>query len=235
MSGKNKVKNDDISLPKKILMLIGSLFIALALWYVGVTQNHTSISKRFTDIPVKYRGDVTLKQNGFWINELENVYVNVVLRGNSSELFSVKNDELVAVIDVSEYDKSGKYNVVPVIEGISGGVTVSGVDSVDIEIEKLVEKQLNIEVEITGKTYRGYEIDEEQIQVAKTVGISCRENVADKAVGAKVTVNVDGKKKTFTVNANIEFIDADGNVINSDGITADFESVNVTVPIKAVD
>lgn len=235
MSEKNKVKNDDISLLKKILMLVGSLFIALVLWYVGTTQDHTPISKRFTDIPVVYRGDEILRQNGFLVDDLENVYINVVLRGDLSELFLVNNDDLVAVVDVSMYDKSGKYTIAPIVEGISGDVTVSKVDSIDIEIEKLVRKQLAIEVELSGKAYRGYEVDEEQIQVTKYVEILCREDISDKIVGAKVDVNIDGKKKTFTVNVNIKFVDADGNDVDSDGITADFESVNVTVPIKTAD
>lgn len=230
----NKQKNDDISLPKKILMIIGSLFIALVLWYVGTTQNHTPISKQFTDIPVMYKGDITLRQNGFWADELGNIHIDVVLKGYASDIFSIKTEDLVAIVDVSEYNKSGKYTISPVIEGLSDEISVSRIDTVDINIEKLVKKQLVINVEFEGKPYRGYEIDESATTVADTVEILCKEDLAKNIVGAKVTVNVDSKKETFTINANIEFIDANGVSVNTDGAILEFENINVTVPIQKI-
>lgn len=230
----NKKKNDDISLPKKILMLIGSLFIALVLWYVGTTQNHTPISKQFTDIPVMYRGDIVLRQNGFWVDELENIKIDAVLKGHASDIFSVKAEDLVAIIDVSEYNKSGKYTISPVIEGLSDGISVSRIDTVDVNIEKLVKKQLVINIEFEGKPYRGYEIDESGIVMSDTVEILCKEDLAKDIVGAKVTVNVDSKKETFTVNADIKFIDSNGASVNTDGAISEFENVNITVPIQKI-
>lgn len=232
MSEKNRVKKDDISLPKKILMILGSLFIALVLWYVGTTQDHTPISKQFTDVPIIYRGEDILKQSGFVMNTAEDVFVDVVLKGYSSEIFAIDGDALVAVIDLSQYNNSGKYNVLPFIEGMNGNLSVTKIDSVDIEIEKIVKKQLLINVELEGKPYRGYEVDMSQIQTAGTVEVLCREELSAKIVSARVNVNVDGKKSTFAVNVQIELLDINGNILDTSDIDMTLENINVTIPIQ---
>lgn len=233
MSEKNKIKKDNISLPKKILMIFGSLFIALVLWYVGITQDHTPISKQFTDIPVVYRGEEVLEQNGFTMNGIQGAHVDVVLRGYASEMFAINGDMLVAVIDVSQYNKSGKYSILPIIEGAAGEFTVTAADSIDIEIEKHLKKSLSINIEFEGKPYRGYKIAEDEIRSLGTIEISCGEELIDTVVSARIVVNVDGKKATFSVNAPVELLDAEGNVVNIEDVTLEFENVDVEIPIYA--
>ncbi len=228
----NKKKSDDISLPKKILMILGSLFIALVLWYVGTSQDHTLISKHLTDIPVVYRGELTLSQNGFLMNKTDGICVDVVLRGYSSDLFSLNSGNLVAVIDVSTYDKTQKYNVEPVIEGISDKVSVSRIDSVEFSIERLIKKQLPIDIEFIGSPRRNYKIDETGIQVIGAVGIACGEDLSQRITGARITVDVDGKTEAFSVDAELVLVDIDGNEVSSDNVILEFDTVNIMVPIR---
>ncbi len=230
---KRNSKEVQLTLLKKILMFVGSLFIALIIWYVGTIQDQTPVSKRFTDIPVVFTGKTQLKNENLMVHDKELMYVDAIVKGFSSDILSIDETELVAIVDVSKMEQSGDFSVIPVLDGISDDMTVTKIDAVDIYIERILTKELYIELEVNGRPKPGYKLVSAMLATgSELVEISCGEALAKTIAGAKVVVNVEGRDKNFTANYNIQLLDFEGNIVDSSDIELQFAGVNVTVVIR---
>lgn len=216
---------------KKLLMLIGSLIIAIVLWYVGTIQDQTPVSRKYSDIPVKITGETQLKQNGLVPKEIGETTVDIIVKGFSSDIFEIEEEDLVAVIDLSSYMEAGTYSLYPVLDGCPKEVALTKVDPVVVQLEKQVKKELVIDVELVGTPYRGYKADVESMVYESMVTAVCGEEESKHVAGAKVVVDITGRRETFTVNVNIVLLDMYGNEIDASKIHLDKDSINVTVPI----
>ena len=216
---------------KKLLMLIGSLIIAIVLWYVGTIQDQTPVSRKYSDIPVKITGETQLKQNDLVLKEIGETTVDIIVKGFSSDIFEIEEEDLVAVIDLSSYMEAGTYSLYPVLDGCPKEVALTKVDPVVVQLEKQVKKELVIDVELVGTPYRGYKADVESMVYESMVTAVCGEEESKHVSGAKVVVDITGRRETFTVNVNIVLLDMYGNEIDASKIHLDKDSINVTVPI----
>lgn len=215
------------------LLLILAFVIAVVLWYMGTLQNQTQISRIYSDIPVKFINEGVLGEASLTAKQLENVTVDAVLKGYYSDIKEIDSDELVAVIDLSEYITAGEYTVTPYVEGCSQNISTSKIENVDIVIEKLITKQLNIDIELKGVPASGYYIDTENIRYPKTVDVKCGESISKNVAGSKLVIDVTGRSSDFTVNLNIILLDARGAETDSSRIDMQYYSVNVSVPVIA--
>ena len=106
------------------LLLIVSFVIALVLWYMGTMQNQTQIARIYSDIPVKFINEDALSDLSLTAQQLKNVKVDAVLKGYFSDMNEINEEELVAVIDLSEQRFPGKYTVTPYVAGCSADISV---------------------------------------------------------------------------------------------------------------
>ncbi len=221
------------------LLLISSLLIALVLWYMGTLQDQTPVSKSYANIPVEFINSNALESLSLTAEELsDTVTVSVVLKGYMSDISAINEDELVAQIDLAEQDSAGTFKVVPKISGCSPKIETTKIDTVDIKIEKLIKKQLLIEIATTGIPAEGYAVDPANIIYNKELEVICGESISRKVAGAKIVADVTDRKGTFTVNLNIMLVDSRGKALSeadTSKIDLQFYSTNVTVPVISVE
>ncbi|MBE5819105.1 MAG: hypothetical protein E7312_08670 [Clostridiales bacterium] len=229
-----KTKTEKLGLIKNILLIILSFLISVALWFMGTFKDQTPVTRQLIDIPVTIVGENVLTDKNLYFNDIGDIKVNATIKGVSTAIFSVKIDEIVAVIDVSSY-ASGEYSVYPTLQNIGTAVTTTKIDSVDIVIEDIVTNQLDIALEVEGKPVRGYEARPDLAEYESTVSVTCKASIMEKIAGARIKVNVDGKRTAVTTTTNVELLDIDGNVINDPGIKLSVESVSVRLPISLIE
>ena len=215
------------------LLLIVSFVIALVLWYMGTMQNQTQIARIYSDIPVKFINEDALSDLSLTAQQLKNVKVDAVLKGYFSDMNEINEEELVAVIDLSEQRFPGKYTVTPSVAGCSADISVSRIGNVDIVIEKIIKKQLNIDIEIQGVPADGYYIDKENIHYQKTVDVTCGASISRNIAGAKIVIDATGRKSDFDVNLNIILLDPQGKEADSSRVKLQQYSVSVRVAVAA--
>lgn len=218
----------------RTLLLILSFIIAIVLWYMGTTQNQTQIARMYSDITVKFINEDILEGASLTVEQLESVTVDAVLKGYYSDITEINAYELIAVIDLSEYRIAGKYTVMPLVEGCGQNISTQKIDSVDIIIEKIITKQLNIDIELKGAPATGYLIDKDNIRFPETVEVKCGESMSKNVAGAKLVIDATDRNTDFTVNLNIILLDAQGHEIDSSRIDMQYYSVSVSVPVKAI-
>lgn len=229
----NKTKTEKLGLIKNILLIILSFLISTALWFMGTFRDQTPVTRQLTDIPVTIVGDTALNDKNLYFNDIGDVKVDAIIKGMSTSIFAVNIDEVVAVIDVSNY-MSGEYSVYPTLQNVGSSVTTTKIDSVDIVIEEIVTTPIDIDLVVTGKPVRGYEAKVDLAEYESVVEVTCQTSVMSKISGARITVNVDGKRTAFTTIATVELFDADGNVIKHSDIKLSVEEVTVRLPISLI-
>lgn len=228
---KSNIKNIGKAFISKILLLLLSLVIALILWYVGVLQDQTHISREFYDIPVVFTNEQALEELSLTADNFADMKVDAVLKGYLSDIQSINADDLVAVIDLSTLKSAGSYTLAPKISGCSAEIEIRRIESVEIVVESLITKRLDIEIETRGSIADGFYVDFDNIEYLRTVEISCGESVSKNIACAKVILDITGKDSDFVVNLHIILLDIQGNVIDTSGIKLQYDSINVKVPV----
>ena len=225
------IRSEKFGLIKNVLWILLSFIIAVALWFMGTFNDQTPVTRQLTGIPVTIVGEDVLNGKDLYLNDIGDIKVNAIIKGMSTAIFGINTDDVVAVIDVSNC-VSGDLSVYPTLQNVGSDVTTTKIDSVDISIEKILTKQLDVNLEITGRPYRGYEVKHDLTEYDESIEIKCPESIADIVVGARVNVSVEGKKAMFTATADIELLDADGNVIKNDKIKLSVDNISITVYIS---
>ena len=226
-------------LDSKLLWMIFSLLISILLWMYVTTLNGDEGTTTYYGIDVQFSGEENLRNSkGYIITDVSSNSVNVTMKGSRSVLASFDEDDLKAVIDVSNVSRVGS---------AEKAVTInfpSHVDQSKISIESrspnlisyYVDREITKPVELRGKfsgsVAEGY-LREDFIFEPATVRISGPAAELDDVAYAQVTVERQDLDRTISYEAAYQLIDFDGNIVESNTIEYESDTVNVTLPVKA--
>ena len=225
----NKNKKDGFL--SKILLVLLSFIIAILLWYLCTAQDQKVISRKFNDIPVAYINDSVLYADKLTANVENDITVDIVLKGYNSAMKEIDSDDIVAVVDLALLKEAGWHKATPVISGIPEGITSSKVESINVNIERIIEKFLYIDIEINGVPKDGCTIDKNKIEYLNHINVSCSESYSKNITGAKVILDVTEKSEDYIVNLNIMLIDQAGNEMDKSKVKMERDSIELIVRV----
>jgi YbbR domain-containing protein len=143
-----------------------------------------------------------------------------------------KVSEFKIVADMSEYALKVGENRVPVeIEQYPNNVNIENTDNmwIDVEIDKLYEKNVPVKVRVQGKTKEGYYYLDPTFSQIDAV-ISGPDKYASIVNNVVADVNVEDLSKDLETEAQLQAVDKNGK--NVDNVSIKPQKVTVTVPIK---
>ncbi len=211
-----------------------SVLVAVILW-IGVTSaKDPTITKTYTNIPVTLENTERITQEGKMYEILDNsaVISRVYVRAPQSVLSEISTQNITATADVSNLSSLNTVSIVlgtnvnqDKISSISGSS-----DTVKLSIENKKSKMLPLTVDITGEPAEGfvrgdYSTDQNQVRIQGP------ESYIDRAVTAKVTVDVSGFSSDVRTNSEIRLYDSEENIVTHDTINQNIKSVGVSVTI----
>jgi YbbR domain-containing protein len=203
----------------KILALI----VSVVLWY-GVTGQRTPTTIRVPRVPLNFR-----LPNDTEISNEPRADVEILVTGNKRALDTINVRDLSVNVDVSDL-KSGEHNVQlttdRVTMGLPDGVRFSDLQpsSVQLTLEPRVEREVEVEVRLTGGVADGYELRGVTAvpDKVKVRGPASHVNALVKV--PTEMVSLDGHKENFTESqTGIELADRKVDLIDT--------AVNVRVEI----
>ncbi len=215
----------------KILLMLLSFVIAILLWYLCTAQDQKVISRKFNDIPVVYINDSGLYEDRLTANVENNITVDIVLKGYNSAMKEINSADIMAVVDLALFKDVGLHKATPVISGIPEGITSSKVESVNVNIERIIDKSLYIDIEVKGVPKDGYTIDKNKIEYLNHINVSCSESYSKNITGAKVILDVTEKNEDYIVNLNVILIDQAGNEMDKSKVKMERDSVELIVHV----
>lgn len=221
-------------LTANIGLKIISLVFAFLLWLVVNNAEDPSISKTFTNVPVRLQNTELITDSGKVYEVLDDTDVveRVTVRAPKSVFNSLDVTNIVAVADVSELSSLDTISIrfstnlySSQIESINGSI-----DMVKLNIEDKRTKTLALKATTSGEAEDGYLIGDITTD-QNLVRISGPESIVTQVARASVDVDVTGFTGDISTSAEIRLYDYNDELIQDSRIAQNIRTVDVTVSI----
>ena len=206
------------NLPAKILALLG----AVILWFFVMNDQNPSVNSTFT-VPV-----YTINGPDGYTVKLKPRDVTVKIKAPRASFTAAKPEDFKAYVDLEEaVEGTNNLRVRTVVPQGFEVVDISD-ETIEVTMEALIEKQLSVNVQITGNT-GAHSALEKIVPEKESIKVTGpRSNVArvSHVVGY---LNLANNTADFTMKVKLNPVDMDGNIV--DGVTLSFKEMDVTAKI----
>lgn len=223
----------------KFLMALLSLAIAFALWFYVITVVGPESSDTYYNIPVVYEGESILEERGLIVTDGMDRTVTMILSGNRSDLFKVDSSNITLKVDLSKIYEPGKHslNYSHAFPGNIAGnafiVESKTPDTIDLTVERLERKSIDVVVNFTGSVADEHIADKDNLVLDyTTVNIEGPEPVISGIDHARIDVDLTGRNASFSEDYRYTLCNAEGEPVDAAQVTTDVGSVNLTLSIQ---
>ena len=212
-------KND-----RKLMVL--SVLVAVIMWSFVMTSTNPSLSKTVRSVPLTIKNQEEMQKDGYALvskDELTNV--NVKVEGSRSDLAYLSAEDLVASVDLG-IPKEGIKTLIIKVEAPSG-IKVDSVSpsNVNIKIEKIVKKDLPVDVKISDRL-KDSKIIKVSEQSPENITVSGLRNDIDKLDKLMLKIDdeeyLDGKIH----NVAVKPVDKNGKIIENLELSQKYVSIS---------
>ena len=238
MGEKNQLKVNPTLL--NISYIVFSLICSLLIWVYVTESIGGETDRTFPGVMVVYEGESDMRDSrGLIISVRDTTSGKVTLGGNRRTLSTLDSADLKLIINLNDITGTGYYSLAPKVEyprrvdtSTITQATVSP-EVVSFYVDKLSVRPVPVTGVFNGSAAEGYSADPLEFDT-ETIRIYGPEQIISQVDHAQVEVNRTDVDKTLNFEASYTLIDSEGNKFESDEITFDRETVNVTLPISAV-
>ncbi len=238
MGEKNRLKINPTLL--NISYFVFSLICALLIWVYVTESIGGETDRNFPGVMVVFEGESDMRDSrGLIISVRDATSGKITLSGNRRTLSTLDPTDLKLVINLNEIMTTGYYSLAPKVEyprrvdtSTITQATVSP-EVISFYVDKLSVRPVPVTGVFNGSAAEGYSADPLEFDT-ETIRIYGPEQIISQVDHAQVEVNRTDVDKTLNFEASYTLIDSEGNKFESDEITFDRETVNVTLPISAV-
>lgn len=210
---------------KKYISIALSVILAFCLWmYASNTDNRNST--RTFNVPVEFLNESVLEKNGLVLVNAGETYVKIEIEGRRSIVSSVKDDDIVATVDVSALEEGEKYADINVHAPSSVSVVRVNPSQLRLTVETKVTEDREVVVEFAGKTSENVEAVCTDIST-EIVAISGAKSAVSRV--AYLSVSVDTAKMSDDEKIFVTTLvptDANGNKVEN--VSTAINNVSVT-------
>ncbi len=222
---------------RNITLKIISVVIALILWSMTPSNKDPVRDMSFRDIPIKIENQQKLTENGLMISsEIPDSY-SFDIRAKASMVKYLDRSKIVAILNLSDVNKTGEQSVSVEIQGLPGtsNIEIKSAPDIKINVERIVAKSVPVLPKIEdddslelGKRF--YEIEPRNIEIRGP------ESLIATAAYAQVSVLLgDDKDKKLERSSAVQLFNNEDEPLDLDFITINPEYCVVTVyPNKIV-
>lgn len=221
----SKDKENDLTI--KIFALI----IAIILWSYVMSEENPFIKKEIRDVEIALSNIDSLERQKLVIMEPKDPKITVMLYGRRNDLERIEADDILASVDLSGYGEGAVK--VPVYIEVPDKAKV--VDYYPKEIlfkfEKLITKDMVVNVETVGELPQDYVLGEPVIK-PQSVYIEGPRSWVDSVINVVATVDITSKMEDINVTVPIKPVDEQGDDVR--GVELNQNLVDVFIPIYKV-
>ena len=236
---KNTRKRNIYEAKSNATLLLIAIICAIAAWFIVAMTLYPSESKVIVDIPIKFDiSGTSAAENGLSITSKSAEKVTINFDCSRTDYNRINAEDINAHVDFENITTEGSKTLTVKVESLNGA-ELSNLkvypSTVEVELYKFEIKTVNVKPKVNnitvaeGKIFGDIKCQPEEITLTgpsvKLASIAECYAVSDKSL-TPLETNYSG-----LISDRYEFVDADGNVINSDLITADPSAVNISIPV----
>lgn len=170
-----------------------SVIVAVLIWAYIILVLDPAVEVSVRDLPIQFVGEEQLNENGISVVNESATSISIKLKGSRKKMGRYDMKTIIAKADVSGISEVGQttipVEVVVPFENV--GISNQSHYTVDVKTEKLVKKELGLEVKTTGSLAEDY-MAGPIVAEPDSVTISGPESVVGKIVKAGVTLDYAG-------------------------------------------
>ena len=219
-----------------------SLCAALFIWVYYTSNYGVTQTQVFYGVEVTFMGQDAMRDSQSLVVSSQDVNtVNVTLRGTRRDIARLTSSDIKAVVNLSNVTMAG-YRTMNYSLSYPATVNQSNIQeaakspsTIGLQISKLSTRGMPVTGVFEGSTVEGYMIDSnEMIFDPANVTFTGPEEELEQIAAVRVNVARDDVNATFSASANYVLLDAEGQTLEFDDVTADTDTVSVTVPVSAI-
>lgn len=209
---------------------IAAFLLAVLFWVVVYNNDNPVVVERIP-VPITITNQSYPTTNNLRILNDYDKTVIVEVRGRSDELNQISANDFVVIYDFSEISAASITNITYSSVNYLGDKAIDykvvNEGKINIEVERILNTENKITVELTGEPAFGYSIVSKTIS-PENYAIRDVSSLVSKVATALVRVDIEGIKGNKNVRRFCEFYDADGNAINE---LNDYLAVDISIEV----
>lgn len=223
----------------RIFWAFVSLLASVLLWvYVTTTQGDV-IEQTYEGVSVVFNGEDVLRENeGLVVANISSNTVSVRIRATRRELSKLSSSNIVAYVDVSKFTAEGMYNQSVSVQfplgSNTGSISVTAMTpkSVSFNLVKTSVRSFEVSGKFTGTVAEGFAAQPLQFSPS-SITLDGPESDLERVAYVWAEVSGENVSKTITSSTPYKLMDADGKELKLPNVTANPQTVSVTIPVTA--
>ena len=226
----------------KALYIALSLLIAVVFWlYVDDVQG-SAITETYYRVPIEFIGaEDTLPSRGLMLLEGEDITIDLKLSGPRILISGLDKDDIRIQVNLSNISAVGTYTLnyqllyPDDVDPTKITRDWASRTMVTVEVVELYTKMIPVEVAATGEVAEDYIFMAERLVLdPATLTVSGREEDVDQVASARINLDLTGVSSSISRKFDYDLLDADGNVVEVEGIRISDNQVQVDAPIYLI-
>lgn len=234
------MKNYLIRLKERLLhnfaLKIGSLLLAVIIWFVVAQVGDPKDTRPFNNIPVRLINTELLKDQNKVYEVLENTdRVRVMVTAPTSVFQTLRSSDIVAEADVSKLTDINTIAISYSIPNANYGVIdfEGDHDVVKLSVEERASKWITVEYQTTGKVADGYIVGNTKGDQTR-ISVSGPKSLVDQIRDAYAEINIEGVSKDISARVNLVLRNADKEVLEFGDRVTHTDTVSINVEVLSV-
>ena len=204
-----------------------------------VTVVDPNDTKVVYSVPVTYENMTSLTDNNLVMTAGQNATVTLKFYGRRSDLNNLTSESLTVTADVSRIKSEGEQNLrytVTLPDSVSDNnvqLTERTPSRLTVDVERAVEKQVDVEVDISNEVADGYVADLEAMKISpETITVFGPEAEVSKIDSARVSLDIGGVTETVDNRFPYQLVDSDGNAVDTTNFRCSDDAVDVMLSVE---
>ena len=220
--------------------LLLSLVLSVIIWFAVSIQIFPNVYDHVSDIEVMAAPTALMTQENLEISKIDTEKITVQIQGKRYVIGSLTNEDFTAALDLSGVTTAGTYvvdiDVKPLVHS-SDYEIVSGNMSTTIEVQRIVTKEIPVEVNTDNiQIEQGLQIQADEVAVTPMhVTVKGEESLVNSIDKAVVDLMYDGIMSVTTeVKGEVSLYKSDNTKIDNPDLVYENTGYTITVPLCKV-
>lgn len=178
-------------LSNKTTAKVVSVFVAIIIWMYVVSVENPTTTLTYRDIPVTVLNEEQLNNSGYSLISVTDTAIDVKVEGRRTDVSTVTSKDIIATIDVSNINLSGKYMTDIKVSVKADGVMVKSVEQkqTEVYVDTIKSVEVPVTVNTTGMPKGNFKVGELKSSVEK-ITVKGPGGIINKISTAKVNVDL---------------------------------------------
>lgn len=224
---------------RKIIYGLLAALVSFGLWMYVVTVVNPEWEDTFYNIPVVLENEEILQERGLMLVSEEDPKVTLRLSGNRADMINLNASNITLRADLSRIYSAGEQSLGYSIiypDGVPSNafeIISQTPQQITLSVVERTSKDVDVQVVFNGNVPEQYiAFKDEAVLDYEKIAVAGPADIVNKIAMAKVEVDLENQKETFSQQYSYVFCDAEGNVIESDWLTTNTQQVQYKLKIQ---